>query len=143
MENESIICSVPDCECFAKTKGMCMKHYKINFYENNRHIWEALSDRRKKGKVIIAGNSVKPARSISAGDIFMVKDNPIWRTFKVKQYLSKRVGAKIVIDYIEEITPEEELQKAEMLKNQPKILRENGTGRPTKKDRRDLTGYFE
>jgi ribosome-associated heat shock protein Hsp15 len=101
------------------------------------------ADACKKEKILISGNPVKPARSIGAGDEFMFKDNPIWRTFKVKQYLSKRVGAKLVGDYLEEITPEEELQKAEIIRNQPKIVRERGTGRPTKKDRRDLSGYFE
>jgi len=101
------------------------------------------ADACKKGKVLIGGNPVKPARSLSEGDEFQIKDNPIWRTFKVKKYLSKRVGAKIVLDYLEETTSTEELQKAEIIKNQPKIQREHGTGRPTKKDRRDLTGYFE
>jgi ribosome-associated heat shock protein Hsp15 len=101
------------------------------------------ADACKKGKVLIGGNPVKPARIIGAGDEFQIKDNPIWRTFKVKKYLSKRVGAKLVADCLEEITPESELLKAEITKNQPKILREPGTGRPTKKDRRDLTGYFE
>jgi len=102
------------------------------------------ADECDKGKVTINNITVKPSREISKGAVFQVKDNPIYRKYKVLEILSKRVGAALVINYIEEITDAEELKKLEIHKSEkPLFIRERGTGRPTKKDRRDINGFFE
>jgi len=92
----------------------------------------------KSGHVLINEEPVKPAQSIKEGDIIKVKRNPIWRSYRVKELLKRRVGAKLVDKYIEEVTPEEEIEKLEMMKMMPGFDRPKGEGRPTKKERRDI-----
>jgi ribosome-associated heat shock protein Hsp15 len=65
------------------------------------------------------------------------------RTFKILALAEKRMSAKLITDYIEDITPPEDLEILEMQKNMLWISRDRGTGRPTKKDRRDLDEFFD
>ena len=95
----------------------------------------------KAGNVLINEEPVKPSQSIKEGDIIKVKRNPIWRSYKVKELLKRRVGAKLVAQYIEEVTPSEEIEKLEMMKMMPGFDRRKGEGRPTKRERRDLDKY--
>ncbi len=92
----------------------------------------------KKSRVMINGDPVKPSREIQEGDIFEVRKKAVVYRFKVKKLLKNRVGAKLVENYIEDITPEEELLKLELEKLMPTFKRRKGEGRPTKKERRDL-----
>ena len=92
----------------------------------------------KTGQVLLNDNPVKPAQVVNPGDILKVKRNPIWRKFKVKQLLKNRVGPKLVDQYIDDITDPEELEKLEMMKLMPGYDRQKGSGRPTKKERRDI-----
>ena len=92
----------------------------------------------KTGQVLLNENPVKPAQTIVPGDILKVKRNPIWRKYKVKELLKNRVGAKLVEQYIEDITDPEEIEKLEMMKLMPGYDRQKGSGRPTKKERRDI-----
>jgi len=104
------------------------------------------TDACKKGWVLINNSNVKPSRDVKIGEIIYVKSEFIYRQFKVIQLLHNRVGAKLVENYITEITPEEELLKLKIIRELDpfgKVQREHGTGRPTKKDRRDLEDYFE
>lgn len=94
------------------------------------------------GKVTVQEQSVKPSRKIGTGDIIHVKKPPVTYTYKVLKPLEKRVGAKLVENYAENITPAEELQKLELMKNNKFGYRDKGSGRPTKKDRRVLDKYF-
>jgi len=71
-------------------------------------------------------------------DIFKLKKNPVTYKYRVKRLLANRIGAKLVEDYIENLTSEEELFKLEANKNMPYFKRERGAGRPTKKERRDI-----
>lgn len=90
----------------------------------------------KKGKVLIEGIPVKPSRIIKKGDIMVVRILPVTYTFKVLDDIDKRVSAKEVIRYCENITPQAELDK---LKKDYIIIdfkRNRGSGRPTKKERR-------
>jgi len=91
----------------------------------------------KKGRVLIHQMSVKPSRTINGGDIIQVKKLPVIYTYRVLDPIQNRIGAKLVSTYLEDITPQEELDK---LKIQDDFFfkREKGTGRPTKKDRRIL-----
>ena len=92
----------------------------------------------KTGQVLLNDNPIKPAQVVVAGDILKVKRNPIWRKYKIKGLLKNRVGAKLVEQYIEDITDPEEIEKLEMMKLMPGYDRQKGAGRPTKKDRRDI-----
>lgn len=90
----------------------------------------------KKSKVLLNGRNVKPSHTVKIGDVIEVRSAIINRTFNVKGLLEKRVSAKIAVDYVEETTPPEEFKKLRVIKDTPFALRERGTGRPTKKDRR-------
>jgi ribosome-associated heat shock protein Hsp15 len=93
--------------------------------------------------VTINGNIVKPAREIQVGETIVVRKPPVNYTFKVKGFPKSRVGAKLVMDYLENLTPADELQKLDPAFMAFNIYRERGTGRPTKKDRRSLDELFE
>jgi ribosome-associated heat shock protein Hsp15 len=95
----------------------------------------------KAGNVLINEEGIKASQSIKVGDVIKVKRNPIWRSYKVKELLKRRVGAKLVDQYIAEVTPAEEIEKLEMMKMMPGYDRQKGEGRPTKRERRDLDKY--
>lgn len=96
-----------------------------------------------KGQIILNDTVAKPSRKVEKDNIISVKNFVIYRKYKVLQVLEKRVGAKLVENYITEITPEDDLFKLkvyyEMKKNNYK---KEKPGRPTKKDRRDLDKFF-
>jgi len=95
------------------------------------------SEACKKGRVMIGDMSVKPSRSIKPGETFTVRKAPVNYTYKVLDPIQKRVGAKLVENFIEDITPQEELEKLAM-KDDFYVSRDRGAGRPTKKERRLL-----
>lgn len=97
----------------------------------------------KKGRVLIENNSVKPARMIRIGDIVQVKKPPVTYSFKVIDISQKRMGAKLVSNFMENVTPPEEYEILEMNKLSGFVDRQRGTGRPTKKDRRDMVQFTE
>ena len=87
--------------------------------------------------------SAKPSRKISVGDKIYIKEFTIYRVYKVKTLLNKRVGAKLVADYITEITTDEELLKLKMYYDLQKTsVKRDKPGRPTKKERRDLDDFM-
>ena len=92
----------------------------------------------KNGRILINDYPVKSSRTINIGDIFVVKKNPVVFIFKVKDLVENRVGAKLVDNYIENLTSIEELQKLEVNSKLVFVKRDRGTGRPTKKERRDI-----
>ena len=89
----------------------------------------------KKGRILIREQSVKPSRVLRINDIIQVKKPPVVYSYKVTGLLAKRLSARLVKDYIEDITPESELQKLKV-KETFFISRDRGSGRPTKKERR-------
>jgi ribosome-associated heat shock protein Hsp15 len=89
----------------------------------------------RRGKVIIDGIQVKPSRIVKEDDVIRVKRTPVVYSYRVKKLLGKRLSAKGIVDYVDNITPEEELKKLEV-KETFFIRRDKGTGRPTKKERR-------
>ncbi|MEM9161298.1 MAG: RNA-binding S4 domain-containing protein [Verrucomicrobiota bacterium] len=96
----------------------------------------------KSGHVRIEDGKVKPARIVKVGETIQVQKGVVTRTVKVIGLLEKRVGAKLVEDYLEDHTPEEEWEKARLTFAQAILLRDRGTGRPTKKDRREIEQFF-
>lgn len=96
----------------------------------------------KKGKVVINGISVKPSREIKEGETIQLKRPPITRSYKILALTENRMSAKVVPDFMVETTPASELEIVEMQKNMGFFNRERGSGRPTKKERRDLDDFF-
>ena len=97
------------------------------------------TDACRAGRVKINGDAVKASREIKAGQEITIHMGPITKTIKVIEVLQKRVGAKLVPEYMQDLTPEEEYQKLEMIKQSPFVKRK---GRPTKKERRDMDEWF-
>lgn len=91
----------------------------------------------KKGRVTVNDMPAKPSRTVTAGEVIQVKKMPVVYSYRVKDPIEKRVGAKIVDNYVENVTPGEELIKLEM-QDDFFIQRDRGAGRPTKKERRLL-----
>ena len=97
----------------------------------------------KKGKIMILGNTVKASRNIKIGDIIQIKRSPIVYSFKVLALSENRMGAKLVPEFMENVTSQEQLDILELSKFNSFGKRDRGTGRPTKKDRRDMEEYME
>ena len=95
----------------------------------------------KKNRVMVNEVPAKPSRMIRIGDIISVRKPPITYSFKVVGLTSNRVGAKLVPEYWENITPPEQYEILNLQKISGFIDREKGTGRPTKKERRDLDEF--
>ncbi len=95
----------------------------------------------KKGQVKIENNNIKPSKEVFGGELILVRKNQINYQIKVLDLPERRVGAKLVDIYRKDITPKEEFEKNELLKYSKDYYRKKGTGRPTKKDRRDIEGY--
>ncbi|MDE7437353.1 MAG: RNA-binding S4 domain-containing protein [Muribaculaceae bacterium] len=101
------------------------------------------TDACKKGRVTMGGNPVKPSRAIKEGDIIDVKKPPITYTFRVKAVTGNRLGAKLVPDYLENITPQSQYDLLEMSRISGFVDRRKGLGRPTKRDSRELSRFKE
>jgi ribosome-associated heat shock protein Hsp15 len=101
------------------------------------------TDACKKGHVTINDLPVKASRDVHVGEVVKVRKSPVTRSFKVLALSGKRMGAKLVADFLEDITSPEELEILEIQKNMRWSQRTKGTGRPTKKDRRDLDDFFD
>jgi hypothetical protein len=76
-------------------------------------------------------------------DTIKVRKSPITKSLKVLALAEKRMGAKLISDFVEDVTPVEEMELLEMQKHMRWISRDRGTGRPTKKDRRELDDFFD
>lgn len=96
----------------------------------------------KKGRISINGAQAKPARTVKPGDVVQVRKPPVTYSFKVLQAIEKRVGAKLVPDVMENVTTPDQYELLEMSKISGFVDRARGTGRPTKKERRDLDEFF-
>lgn len=96
----------------------------------------------RAGKVKVDNSAVKPSTEVKEGMIITVQTDILKKTIKVITLLHKRVGAKLVHHYMEDLTPEEEYLKLDKMKNQSVFLRKKGFGRPTKKERRDMDNWF-
>lgn len=96
-----------------------------------------------KGKVKLNGVQVKPSRDVKVNDEINIYKNTAVFSYKVKDLLDKRVGAKLVSDFIIDITPAEEVEKFKLYQSAQSQYREYGTGKPNKKDRRDLDDFLE
>ena len=97
----------------------------------------------KQGKVRINDQIVKPSREVYPSDKLMVRKDQINYEIEILDLPPSRVGAKLVGLYLNDITPQEALEKLDLLKYSQDFYRKKGTGRPTKKDRRDIDDWVE
>ncbi len=92
----------------------------------------------KKGRVMIEGLPVKNSRVVKVGMTIDVRFPPIVRSFKVLAISGKRMGAKLVPDFMKEVTSDDQIELLELSRMANAMGRRKGLGRPTKKDRRDI-----
>ncbi|MFV0377632.1 MAG: RNA-binding S4 domain-containing protein [Mangrovibacterium sp.] len=98
----------------------------------------------KKGRIIISNVQAKPSRVVKLNDVVQIKKPPVTFSFKVTGLIEKRVSAKLALENIKDVTPKEELEILEMQRHgRGWMQRDPGTGRPTKKERRDMDDFFE
>ncbi len=97
----------------------------------------------KRERVLVNGELAKASREVKTGDELHLKKEGITYSYKVLDFPKSRVGAKLVDQYVQDITPEAELEKKEFMQLMDKMNRRKGTGRPTKKERRDLDNLLD
>ncbi|MBT8257301.1 MAG: RNA-binding S4 domain-containing protein [Bacteroidia bacterium] len=97
----------------------------------------------KKGLVKVNGQAIKPSRDIYTGDKIEVRRNQVNYSMLVLDIPPSRVGAKLVDIYRKDTTPSKEFKLMDMLRAQKEAHRKKGTGRPTKKERRDMDEYYD
>ncbi len=112
----------------------CVRKYKTR---------SIATDAVRKEKVSINNEPAKPSRDIKVGDEIAYKKDGITYQLKVKDIPKSRLGAKLVADYITDTTSSEEIEKLEFMNMMQNFNRQRGTGRPTKKERRDLDDFSE
>ena len=101
------------------------------------------TDACKLGRVTIDGMNVKPSRVVKVGEKISVKKPPITFTFEVLALLNNRVGAKLVPNYLKNITTPDQYELLEMARIGGFVKRQKGLGRPTKKDGREMKEFTE
>ena len=101
------------------------------------------TDACKGGKVRLNGYDVKPSKEVRTGDVIVVRKGAVTYTYKVLDIVDRRVGAKLVPDYAENQTPQEELDKLRVPVETFFLKRDRGAGRPTKKDRRQMENLWD
>lgn len=97
----------------------------------------------KRGRVKVNGDIAKPSRDVYPADEVEIRKNQIDYKLEVLDLPKSRRGAKWVKLYIMDTTPKEDLQKRDLLNYEKSKGRKKGTGRPTKKDRRELEDWYE
>ena len=96
----------------------------------------------KTGKVLINGEEVKASREIKVGEQFIIKKNTAIFTYEVIDLVENRIGAKLVEQYLRDITPVEEIEKYKAYQLAQRDYRQMGFGKPTKKDRRNIRKFL-
>lgn len=120
-------------------------------YRIDKYIWAVrlaktrskASELISKGKVLLNDERIRPSKEVKVGDVVTVIVHTAHLSYKIVDLLDRRIGAKLVENYIREITPQEELEKLRVYREAQKVYRHHGTGKPTKKDRRDLDEFME
>jgi ribosome-associated heat shock protein Hsp15 len=112
--------------------------WAVRLAKTRSHAVELIS----KGRVQINGTTIKPSREPKVGDRISVSHNTASFTYTVIQLLEKRVGPKLVADYLLDTTTDEEREKLRQYQLAQSAYRQFGTGKPSKKDRRDLDDFM-
>jgi len=96
------------------------------------------ADACRAGRVKIVDQPVKPSHEVKIGETITVLMPPVTKTVRVIGHTISRVSAKLVPDFMEDLTPEAEYQKLKRTFESNFEFRERGTGRPTKRERREI-----
>ena len=120
-------------------------------YRFDKYVWSVrlaktrslASQEISKGRIRLNGETSKPAKDVKLGDEINISKHTAVFTYRVIQLLDRRVGAKLVPDYLIDITPEEEREKLRMYQLNQKSYRSDGTGKPSKRDRLDLDAFID
>ena len=99
------------------------------------------SDACKNGRVMVNDVQVKPSRMVKVGDKVSVRKPPVTYSFRILKTIEQRVGAKLLPEIYENITPPDQYELLEMNRISGFVDRARGTGRPTKKDRRQMDHF--
>ena len=97
----------------------------------------------KKGKVTCNGQTLKPSHVVKVGEIYQVRRSPVTFSYKVLALAHNRMGAKLVPDFMQDVTTPDQLQLLELHRLAQATGRARGTGRPTKKERRELDLFID
>lgn len=97
----------------------------------------------KKGRISIQNMTVKPSRTIKIGDVIQVRKPPVTYSFKVLALTEQRVGAKLVPEYLENVTTADQYELLEAIRIGGFVDRSRGTGRPTKKEGREMKKFTD
>ena len=100
------------------------------------------ADACKNGRVTIGGVNVKPSHTVKAGETVSVRKPPVTYSFKILKPIEMRVGAKLLPEIYENVTPDDQYELLEMNRISGFVDRARGTGRPTKKDRRAMDAFI-
>lgn len=122
-----------------------MEEVRIDKYLWSIRVYKTRSeatDACKGGKIRLNGGDVKPSKTVKVGDVLVARKGPVTYTYRVLQLIDKRQGAKLVPIYAENLTPQEELDKLRAPVETFFLKRDRGTGRPTKKDRRQMESLW-
>ena len=101
------------------------------------------TDACKGGKVKIGTVNTKPSREVQVGEVISIRKGAVTFTYKVLQLVDHRLGAKLVPDFAENLTPESEIEKLRAPVESFFLTRDRGAGRPTKKDRREIEQIWD
>ena len=128
------------------TESITMEEIRIDKYLWAIRVFKTRTDATdacKGGKVKVGTVNAKPSRAVAPGEIITVRKGVATFTYRVIQLVDHRLGAKLVPDYAENLTPEEELNKLKAPVETFFVTRDRGAGRPTKKDRRALEQIWD
>ena len=123
-----------------------MEEVRIDKYLWSIRVFKTRSDATdacKGGKVRVNGNDIKPSKTVRPGDTITVRKGAISYRYRVLALIDKRQGAKLVPEYAENITPQEELDKLKSPVETFFLKRDRGSGRPTKKERRQMDSLWD
>ena len=100
------------------------------------------ADACKNGRVAVNGVNVKPSRMVKPDDVISVRKPPVTFSFRIIKTIEQRVGAKLLPEIYENVTPQDQYDLLEMNRISGFVDRARGTGRPTKKDRRQMDAFI-
>ena len=128
-----------------------MRSGSLSIVRIDKYVWcVRLAKTRSLSTKLVAGNKVKlngleckPAKEVSIGDLISVQKNNASFSFRIKALTEKRLGAKLIVDYIRDETPLEELEKYKTYQAAQRNYRGKDQGKPSKKDRRELDDFLE
>jgi ribosome-associated heat shock protein Hsp15 len=99
------------------------------------------TDACRNGHVRMNGQPLKPSHEIKVGEVYEISIDQLHKVVEVKEMLGNRVGAKLVENYMTDLTPQEEYDRIQFIRQYSFEKRDRGTGRPTKRDRREIEDF--